>query len=99
MDKSYTFHYSTPMDTLPISPEYLTRLIRVQEALRKTGRTISLPGLVEAIVSEWLYEMETDLELSPRGLPVEEIDGKRYYRDERLGEYRHVDNPHERLPF
>lgn len=32
-------------------------------------------------------------------LPIVTIDGRRYYRDERLGEYRAVDNPHDRRPL
>ena len=88
------------MDTITIPPEYVHRLERVREELHKTvGRSISLPGLVEEIVSTWLYNAETTLELSPRRLPVEEIDGKRYYRDNRLQEYRNVSDPSDRKPF
>jgi hypothetical protein len=87
------------MNTITIPPEYVHRLDRVREEMQKTlHRSVSVPGLVEEILSDWLYTAETELELSPRGLPVEEIDGKRYYRDERLSEYRNVDNPHDRLP-
>jgi hypothetical protein len=32
-------------------------------------------------------------------LPIVTINGKRYYRDDRLREYRAVDNPHDRLPL
>jgi hypothetical protein len=35
----------------------------------------------------------------PKQLPIEKIDGKQYYRDDRLREYRRVDNPHERISF
>ena len=62
-------------------------------------RSVSLPGLIEEILSDWLYTAETELELSPRRLLVEEIDGKRYYRDNRLQEYRNVSDPHDRRPF
>ena len=31
----------------------------------------------------------------PRVLPIVEFGGKRYFMDERLGEYRNVENPHE----
>lgn len=34
-----------------------------------------------------------------RRLPIVTIDGTRFYRDDRLGEYRAVDNPHDRRPF
>jgi hypothetical protein len=34
-----------------------------------------------------------------RQLPIVTINGKRYYRDDRLGEYRAVNNPHDRLPL
>ena len=34
-----------------------------------------------------------------RKLPVVEIEGRSYYRDDRLREYRAVDNPHDRLPL
>lgn len=33
----------------------------------------------------------------PRVLPVVKIGGKQYIRDKRLGEYRNVRNPHDRL--
>ena len=36
---------------------------------------------------------------TPRRLPVVEIDGKHFFKDERLGEYRNVDNPHDRITF
>jgi len=32
-------------------------------------------------------------------LPKVEIRGKPYYRDDRLREFRAVDNPHDRIPF
>jgi hypothetical protein len=35
----------------------------------------------------------------PRRLPIVTIDGKRYFRDDRLREYRAVDDPHERRPL
>jgi predicted ATPase len=79
---------------------YVDRLERIREELQKTKqRNVSLPGLVEEILSDWLYVAESELQLSPRVLPVEEIDGKRYYRDNRLQEYRNVTNPHDRIPF
>jgi hypothetical protein len=34
-----------------------------------------------------------------RELPKVIIDGKEYYVDERLQEYRACDNPHDRIPF
>lgn len=34
-----------------------------------------------------------------RKLPVVEIDGRPYYRDDRLREYRAVDDPHDRRPL
>ena len=34
-----------------------------------------------------------------RKLPIVEIDGRPYYRDDRLSEYRAVDNPHDRRPL
>jgi hypothetical protein len=37
--------------------------------------------------------------MSPRRLPVVLIDGKPFFRDDRLREYRAVDNPHERVSF
>ena len=88
------------MNTITIPPEYVHRLARVQAERHKIlGQSTSLPGLVEAIISDWLYTAESELELSPRGLPVEEIDGKRYYRDNRLQEYRNVSDPDDRRPF
>ena len=35
----------------------------------------------------------------PRRLPIVEIEGKRFFRDDRLSEYRNVDNPHDRITF
>ena len=88
------------MDTITLPSEYVHRLARVQAEMHKlSGSPVSLPGLVEEIVSDWLYAQETALALSPRGLPVKEIQGKRYYRDERLREYRNVENPHDRMPL
>jgi len=36
---------------------------------------------------------------SPRELPKVMIGGKEYYKDDRLREYRNVDNPHDVIPF
>lgn len=36
---------------------------------------------------------------APRRLDEVVIKGKTYFRDERLREYRNVDNPHDRIPF
>jgi len=33
----------------------------------------------------------------PRQLPIVTIRGKKYYQDDRLQEYRAVDNPHDRI--
>ena len=85
---------------LLLGQEYVHRLDRVREEMHATlHRSVSLPGLVEEILSDWLYTAETELQLSPRGLPVEEIDGKRYYRDNRLQEYRNVSDPDDWRPF
>ena len=35
----------------------------------------------------------------PRRLPVVDIRGRCFFRDDRLREFRAVDNPHERLSF
>ena len=35
----------------------------------------------------------------PRRLPIVEIDGKPYFQDDRLKEFRAVDNPHDRITF
>ena len=35
----------------------------------------------------------------PHALPVYDINGRSYYRDERLGEFRAVDNPHDVIPL
>lgn len=34
-----------------------------------------------------------------RNLPIVDIDGHPFYRDDRLSEYRAVDNPHHRRPL
>jgi len=68
--------------------------------VRKTlHRSVSLPGLVNAILSDWLCTAKTELELSPRRLAFEEIDGERYYLDNRLQAYRNVSDPDDRRPF
>lgn len=35
----------------------------------------------------------------PRQLPIVVINGRRYFMDVRLREYRAVDNPHDRIPM
>jgi len=35
--------------------------------------------------------------MEARQLPIYEIDGVQWFRDKRLGEYRQVRNPHERM--
>src|SRR5262245_24493445 len=86
------------MQNITIPPLYVQRLARVQAERKKHfGHDTSLSGLVESIISDWLYAAESQFELSPRMLPVEEIHGTRYYRDERLKEYRNVENPHDRI--
>jgi len=35
----------------------------------------------------------------PRVLPILELDGKRYFKDARLRQYRNVENPHEIINF
>lgn len=37
--------------------------------------------------------------MTVRRLPIERIDGVSYYRDDRLKEWREVDNPHVRIRF
>ena len=34
-----------------------------------------------------------------RALPIVYMGGKKYYRDDRLREFRAVDNPHDRITF
>ena len=86
------------MDTRTIAPLYLERFGRVQEAMGRTmGRTVSVSGLIEEVLSTYLYTAETELGIMPRMLPVVELAGKRYYRDDRLGELRNVENPHDRI--
>jgi hypothetical protein len=36
---------------------------------------------------------------TPRRLPIVWLDGRPYFRDDRLREFRAVDNPHDRIPF
>lgn len=36
---------------------------------------------------------------TPRQLPIVTINGKRYFQDDRLREYRAIDNPHDRIPM
>ncbi len=37
--------------------------------------------------------------MNPRMLPKWKINGKVYYLDQRLREFRNVDNPHDRIDF
>jgi hypothetical protein len=86
------------MDSLTISPLYVARLRRVQEAMLKTtGRHVSAAGLLEEVLSDFLYTAEIEFDLMPLVLPVVEIEGTRYYRDDRLKEFRNVNNPHDRI--
>ncbi len=88
------------MHTITIPPAYVHRFERVRAEMQKTSaQRLSLAGLVEEVMSAWLYDAETALDLSPRGLPVVAIEGKRYYRDDRLQEYRNISNPDDRKPF
>ncbi len=88
------------MHTITLPPAYVHRFERVRAEMHKTSaQRLSLAGLVEEVVSAWLYDAETALDLRPRGLPVVEIEGKRYYRDDRLEEYRNVSDPYDRKPF
>lgn len=41
----------------------------------------------------------TDRPRLPQRLPIVTIDGKPYFRDDRLREFRAVDNPHDRIAF
>ena len=53
---------------------------RVRDAIEEqTGHTLSVAGMLEEAISEYLYGAETVLELSPRGLSVREMNGKRYF--------------------
>jgi hypothetical protein len=62
-----------------------------------SGQHISVEGVFEEVKSDLLYTAEKMLDITPRVLPVVEIQGKRYYRDDRLREFRNVDDPHDRI--
>jgi len=49
------------------------------------------------MIFDWLWKRDKDK--TPKQLPVVKIEGKKYYRDDRLEEFRAVDNPHDRIPF
>ena len=84
-----------------LQPQYIERLKRLQDVENEAsgGATSSVEGLIEQAVSTYLYEREAALDITPRQLPVVEIDGKRYYQDDRLAEYRSVENPHDRIVY
>ena len=81
-----------------LQPHYIERLKRIQEC-EYGSATASVEGLIEQAISTYLYEKETLLEVTPRMLPIVEIEGKRYYQDDRLKEYRNVENPHDRITY
>ena len=89
------------MNNYPLPPHYIERLKRLHEAENEMyeGATSSIAGLIEHAVSTYLYERETALDITPRQLPIAEIDGKRYYHDGRLAKYRNVENPNDWIAY
>jgi len=55
-------------------------------------------GYYEQVEVTGIYELK-EVEECPKQLPKAKINDKTYYRDDRLQEYRNVDNPHDRISF
>ncbi len=49
-------------------------------------------------ISEEEQDMPCEIPM-PRVLPIVEVDGKRYFKDVRLGQLRNVENPHDFIGF
>ncbi len=83
-----------------VNPTYIERLERLQDSgYTATIEGSSINGLIEQAISTYLYEKEVLQGITPRVLPVVEIGTRRYYRDDRLKEYRNVENPHDRITY
>lgn len=52
----------------------------------------------EQVEATGIYELK-EVDATPKELPKANINGKIYYRDDRLSEYRNVENPYDRIPF
>lgn len=78
-----------------IQPYYIEALKKLREAVDNDAGGImgwsSVEGLIEQAISTYLYEGQVALDITPRQLPVAEINGKRYYHDDRLSEFRSIE--------
>jgi len=73
---------------------------------RKSGNVIDLVAFLEglpfrdaAIKIARDFRIAEALSRRARKLPIVKIRGRRFFQDDRLREYRAVDNPHDRIPF
>jgi hypothetical protein len=82
---------------LKILERYIPDLERITAAINEynisqnINETVTVERLLEETVSEMVYEHRKSYDLAG-ALPVEYINGKRYYRDDRLREYRNCDD-------
>ena len=104
-----------PPDALTqILHEELLVWMRIRDALRSLAERDLIPTVYRQEVDQLrpsvtdLYELAARArqELNrianppqPRRLPIVTIKGKKYFRDDRLREFRAVDNPHDRIPY
>jgi hypothetical protein len=71
--------------------ERIAAVMNEYNASQNINETVTVERLLEETVSEMVCQYRKDLELAG-ALPVEYINGKRYYRDDRLGECRNCDD-------
>jgi len=82
---------------LAILERYIPDLERIVDELNKYNTSqnineiVTVERLLEETVSEMVYEHRKSLDLAG-SLPVEYINGKRYYRDDRLQQYRNCED-------
>ncbi len=74
-------------------------IVRAYAVEREDG-DVRIGQLVQEVaVPQPLLSSPFPVQAMVRPLPQVQIDGVSYFRDDRLREYRRVDNPHERITF
>lgn len=104
---------TTPNTLAAKLQEELLRWMHVRDTLRNLSGRDMLPDLYRREIAQLrpdvnaLYRLADEVRLLfdqtrsglPNQLPIVKIRGKKYYRDDRLREFRRVEDPHERIPF
>ena len=84
---------------LEILERYIPDLERIAAEINKrNGEHVTVEQLLEETVSEMTYDWRKMYDLSG-ALPVEYINGKRYYRDDRMREYRNTEDFSDSIKF